>query len=81
MRTILSWERETRASRRREHGPYFSKISAGVLRRIKEKKNTGPEESLAMLLAWWRAYKDDAMERSKFGRLRSTVTLHEFGQR
>ena len=42
MRTTLPRRRATGASRRREHGPYFTKISAGVLRRsdgVKEKKN------------------------------------------
>ena len=43
MRTNLSWRRATGASRRREHGPYFTKFSAGVLFRrshgVKEKKS------------------------------------------
>ena len=33
MRTTLPRRRATGASRRREHGPYFTQISAGVLRR------------------------------------------------
>ena len=40
IRTTLPWRRATGASRRREHGPYFTKTSAGVLRRshgVKEK--------------------------------------------
>jgi hypothetical protein len=42
VRATSSWERATVASRRREHGPFFSKVSAGVLRRshgVKEKKD------------------------------------------
>ena len=42
MRTTLPRRRATGASRRREHGPYFTQISAGVLRRsdgVKEKKD------------------------------------------
>ncbi len=31
MRATLSWRRATGASRRREHGPYLTNISAGVL--------------------------------------------------
>ncbi len=48
MRTTLPRRRATGASQRREHGQYFTKISAGVLRRshgVKEKKDRFMNES------------------------------------